>query len=83
MSGSRRAPSKSKPEQPRTRLLLDELLGEYSLVDLGREMGVVYTQLYAYRKAGANPTLLVLEKMAGALSRLRGKKITIMDLLKE
>ena len=84
MARSRHATKKkADPEQPRTRLRLDEHLGGFSLVDLGREMGVVYTQLYPYRKPGANPTLLVLEKLVAGLSRLRGRKITVMDLLKE
>ena len=78
--------TKSKPEQikkPQTQLRLNELLGDFSVIDLAKEIGVVYTQLYAYKKDGANPTLLALEQIAEGLSKLHGKKIRIRDLLIE
>ncbi len=62
---------------------IEELLGEDSVTDLANQIGVVYTQLYAYKKSGANPTLLALEQIAEGLSKLHGKKIRIRDLISE
>lgn len=70
-------------KKPRTQLRFEELLGEHSIIDLANEIGVVYTQLYAYKKEGANPTLLVLEQIANGLTKLKGKKILIRDLIVE
>lgn len=75
--------SKVLLKKPRAQLKLDELLGGYSLIDLANQIGVVYTQLYAYKKSGANPTLLVLEQITDGLSKLHGKKIRIRDLIVE
>lgn len=74
---------KSVSKKPKAQLRLEELLGQYSVIDLANEIGVVYTQLYAYKKTGANPTLLALEQIAKGLSKLHGKKIRIRDLINE
>lgn len=70
-------------KRPKTQLRFEELLGDFSIIDLANQIGVVYTQLYAYKKSGANPTLLVLEQIAEGLSKLHGKKIRIRDLIDE
>ena len=72
-----------KKEKPVTRLRLDKLLGDHSVIELSKEMGVIYTQIYPYRRIGANPTLLILEKMAKGLSKLNGRKISISELIGE
>lgn len=66
---------------PRTNLKFKELLDGYSISELANYMGVTYTQLYPYKKRGANPTLLVLEQLAVGLSELRKEQITVADLL--
>ena len=73
----------SNDKKPKTQLRFEELLGEHSIIDLANEIGVVYTQLYAYKKEGANPTLLVLEQIAKGLTKLKGKKVLIRDLIVE
>jgi len=73
----------STTKKPKTQLRFQELLGDYSVIDLANAIGVVYTQLYAYKKEGANPTLLALEQIAEGLSKLHGKKIRISDLIAE
>jgi hypothetical protein len=67
--------------KPKSKILLNELLEDYSVVDLAKVMNVVYTQLYPYKKPGANPTLLILEQLAEGLSRLHGKPISPLDLI--
>lgn len=70
-----------KQKSPKTRLRFDELLEGHSIGSLAKEMNITYTQLYPYKRAGANPTLLALEKLADGLSKLKGKEISVYDLL--
>lgn len=70
-----------KKATPKTKLKFDELLGDRSISKLAKVMGVTYTQLYPYKKKGANPTLLALEQLAKGLSELRNEDVTISDLL--
>ena len=67
--------------RPKTKLKFKELLGEQSIVQLAKKMNITYTQLYPYKKHGANPTLLALEDLAEGLSKLLGKEIKIADLI--
>lgn len=71
----------TKRNSPKTKLRFVELLGDLSITALAKTMGVTYTQLYPYKKPGANPTLLFLEKMAKGLSELKGEPIYIADLI--
>lgn len=73
--------SKNSKSSPKTKLRFDELLEGYSITQLAREMDVTYTQLYPYRKSGANPTLLALENLALGFSKIRGEKISVVDLI--
>lgn len=68
-------------KKPKTKLRFAEILGEHSIVQLAQKMNVTYTQLYPYKKDGANPTLLALEELAAGLSALLNKEITINDLI--
>lgn len=68
-------------KKPKTKLRFNELLGDHSIVQLAQKMNVTYTQLYPYKKIGANPTLLALEELAIGLSALLGRKILIEDLI--
>ena len=70
-------------EKPKTKILVNELLGEFKLSDVSREAGILYPQLHRYTKDGANPTLLVLEQIADGLSKLHGKKISPSDLIND
>ncbi len=70
-----------KLEKPKTKILVKKYLGEYKLSDVCRVTGILYPQLHRYTKAGANPTLFVLEQIANGLSELRGKKISPSDLI--
>lgn len=72
-----------KRKSPKTRLRFAELLGDLRIGDLARKMGVTYTQLYPYKRPGANPTLLALEQIARGLSDLKGTKVSIKDLIDE
>jgi predicted transcriptional regulator len=72
---------KSKKTVPKTKLRFSKLLGDLSIGKLAKEIGVTYTQLYPYKKAGANPTLLVLEQLADGLSKLKNKDISVTDLI--
>lgn len=75
--------SKKAKSSPKTRLRFDELLEGHSITALAREMNVSYTQLYPYKKSGANPTLLALENLAKGLSKIRGEYLTVTDLIEE
>lgn len=81
MSGKVKLKKSSKASSPKTRLLFDELLGNHSISSLAKEMNITYTQLYPYKKVGANPTLLALEKLADGLSKLKGETVSVHDLL--
>lgn len=70
-----------KKATPKTKLKFEELLGDRSISKLAKVMGVTYTQLYPYKKKGANPTLLALEQLANGLSELRNEEVSILDLL--
>ncbi len=84
MNKKKQTSGRKKPERvPKTKLRFKELLGKLSIVELASKMGVTYTQLYYYKKKGANPTLLVLEDLAAALSEMRNEQISVMDLLKK
>lgn len=72
---------KQKRATPKTKLKFEELLGDLSISKLAKVMGVTYTQLYPYKKKGANPTLLALEQLANGLSELRNEDVSILDLL--
>ncbi|MCO5113408.1 MAG: hypothetical protein M9899_04455 [Bdellovibrionaceae bacterium] len=72
---------KKKAIIPKTKFRFSELLGDTSILELADEMGVTYTQLYPYKKPGVNPTLLAMEQIAEALSRIRHEKITVIDLI--
>lgn len=72
---------KTKKNSPKTKLRFSELLGDLPIGKLAKEIGVTYTQLYPYKKAGANPTLLVLEQLAEGLSKLRNEDVTVTDLI--
>ncbi|WP_142699378.1 hypothetical protein [Bdellovibrio sp. ZAP7] len=72
---------KKKKIAPKTKLQFSELLGDLPIGKLAQEIGVTYTQLYPYKKAGANPTLLVLEQLAEGLSKLRNEKVSVIDLI--
>lgn len=72
---------KSRKSVPKTKLRFSELLGDLSIGKLAKEIGVTYTQLYPYKKHGANPTLLVLEQLADGLSKLRNQDVTVIDLI--
>ena len=74
--------NKQKKRLPKTKLRFKELLAKNSIGKLADAMNVTYTQLYPYKKDGANPTLLVLEQLAMGLSELRGENISVTDLLK-
>lgn len=67
--------------KPKTKILVEKFLGEFKLSDVSRETGILYPQLHRYTKAGANPTLLVLEQIAMGLSKLRGEPISPCDLI--
>lgn len=75
--------NKIKKITPKTKLRFSELLGDLSIVQLADEIGVTYTQLYPYKKDGANPTLLALEQLAAGLSRLKNEHVTIVDLIQK
>ena len=68
-------------KKPKTKIKIVEHLGEFKLSDLARETGLLYPQLHRYNQTGANPTLLVLENIAEGLTKLCGKKFTVLDLL--
>ena len=70
-----------KARKPKSKLRFAELLGKHSIVQLAKHMGVTYTQLYSYKKAGANPTLLALEQIADGLSKVTGRKVSVLDLI--
>lgn len=72
---------KKKRIVPKTKLRFTELLGDLSISELAKEIGVTYTQLYPYKKKGANPTLLALEQLADGLSKLRNESVSVFDLL--
>lgn len=72
---------KVKKNSPKTKLRFSELLGDLSIVKLAKEIGITYTQLYPYKKAGANPTLLVLEQIAEGLSKLKNEDVEVVDLI--
>lgn len=72
---------KEKQTSPKTKLRFSDYLDGVSITKLADEMGLTYTQLYPYKKKGANPTLLTLEQLAEALSRIRREKITVIDLI--
>ncbi len=72
---------RSNKKIPSTKLKLNKYLEGYKITELGNIMNIPYTQLYKYKSAGANPTLLMIERLAIGLSRLRGKKVTVYDLL--
>jgi len=72
-----------KKAKPKTKLKFEELLGDRSIGKLAKVMGVTYTQLYPYKKKGANPTLLALEQLAKGLSKLRNENVSVLDLLDE
>lgn len=74
---------KLKKNTPKTKLRFSELLGDLPIGKLADEIGVTYTQLYPYKKAGANPTLLALEKLAEGLSKLKNEPVTIVDLIEK
>lgn len=75
------ARKKGKQNTPNTKLRFSEFLEGVSITKLANEMGLTYTQLYQYKKSGANPTLLTMEKLAEALSQIRQERITIIDLI--
>lgn len=81
MGGKNKLKKLPKVTSPKTRLRFDELLGNHSIGSLAKEMNITYTQLYPYKKAGANPTLLALEKLADGLSKLKGETVSVHDLL--
>ena len=70
-----------KKKRPETKLIVEELLDGYCKTDLARIMGITYTQLYKYTGEGANPTLLMLERLASGLSELRNEEISLIGLL--
>ncbi|MBT5093133.1 MAG: helix-turn-helix transcriptional regulator [Halobacteriovoraceae bacterium] len=74
---------KKKPggKKPKTRLRVNELLEGYSKEELAYIMGITYTQIYPLLKKDANPTLSTLESLAKGLSKLRGEKIELVDIL--
>jgi len=72
---------KSKKNAPKTKLRFSELLGDLSIGRLAKEIGVTYTQLYPYKKDGANPTLFVLEQLAEGLSKLKNQDVSVIDLI--
>lgn len=69
------------PEKPRTRLRFNELMAGYTMRELAVKVGMEYTRLYPYTREGANPTLLILERLAVGISELTGKKVTARDLI--
>lgn len=68
-------------KNPKTKLNLSKLLKGHKKTELALLIGVPYTQLYKYLEDGANPTLLMLERLAEGLSKLRNEKITLNELL--
>jgi hypothetical protein len=75
--------SKSK-ERPLTKLKVDQLLGERSKHELATAMGLkFYNQIYQYLGGEANPTLLMLEKLARGLTKVCGKRVSIAQILDE
>lgn len=72
-----------KKSAPKTKLRFSELLGDLSIGKLAKAIGVTYTQLYPYKKAGANPTLLVLEQLAEGLSKLKNEDVSVVDLIEQ
>lgn len=75
------AKKNNKKNVPKTKLRFSELLGKLSIGKLADEIGVTYTQLYPYKKDGANPTLFVLEQLAEGLSKIKNQDITVIDLI--
>jgi hypothetical protein len=78
-------PKKSPADKkPRTKLRVQELLGDRSAVDLADAMGLkFYTQVYKYTKDEANPTLLMMEQLADGFSKILRKRVKVGDLIKE
>jgi hypothetical protein len=75
---------RKKRGRPRTRLRVEELLGERTKEELRLAMGLkFYTQIYPYLDGKANPTLLMLERLSKGLSALSGRRISVADLLDE
>jgi hypothetical protein len=74
---------KTKKKVPKTKLRFSELLGDLPIGKLAEEIGVTYTQLYPYKRVGANPTLLVLEQLADGLSKLKNENVSVSDLLQQ
>lgn len=66
----------------RTKLKLQEHLEGYKITELARHMdNMTYTQLYKYLSDNSNPTLLMLDRLARGLTKLKGEEVTIVDLL--
>lgn len=65
----------------KTKLRLKEYLADHKITVLATHMDMTYTQLYKYFKDDANPTLLMLDRLADGLSKLRGEEIHLIDLL--
>jgi transcriptional regulator with XRE-family HTH domain len=83
MNQARTTKKMAKKKRPKTKLRFGELVSGLSMQALAKSLGVTYTQLYRYKKPGANPTLLVLEELASGLSELRGESLSVVDLLEQ
>ncbi len=78
----RRKSKRNEPERvPKTKIRFKALMKGHKMQALAAQMGVTYTQLYYYRNAGANPTLLALEDLAAALTKLKKRRVTIFDII--
>lgn len=65
----------------KTKLILQDHLDGHKITELAKHMDVTYTQLYQYLKDDANPTLSMLDRLAKGLSKMKGQKVNVIELL--
>lgn len=65
----------------KTKFILKEHVDGYKITELAKHMDMTYTQIYKYLNDDANPTLAMLDRFAEGLSKLKNKKISVLDLL--